>query len=122
MPVFHDEALFSSGADLGKGRHVATRKKIFGHEGFRRGRGRKPLADGMQKEKAVIGQAAPDNPHEIPVIFIAHVFEYAHGNNVVECPAYITIILKFEFSTGSRSFTSCGPLLQASRRFFLHRL
>lgn len=35
----------------------------------------------MQKKKAVIGQAAPGNLHEIPVIFIAHMFQYAHGDD-----------------------------------------
>ena len=47
----------------------------------------------MQKEKAVIGQASPGNLHESPVIFIAHMFEYAHGDNAIELPGYITINL-----------------------------
>jgi hypothetical protein len=41
----------------------------------------------MQKKKAVIGQAAPDNLHEIPVIFVAYMFQDAHSDNAVELPA-----------------------------------
>jgi hypothetical protein len=74
VPVLHHNAFFNGSADLGNGRHVASRKKIFCHEGIHRGRCRKLFADGMQKKKAVIGQAVPDNLPEIPVIFIAHMF------------------------------------------------
>jgi hypothetical protein len=52
----------------------------------------------MQKKKAVIGQASPGNLHEIPVILVAHMFEHPHGDNAIECPAYITIVLELDFN------------------------
>jgi len=104
VPVFHDKTLFNSGADLRNGRHIASRKKIFCHEGIRRCRYRELFADGMQKNKAVIGQAAPGNLHEIPVIFIAHMFEDAHGDNAIGCPAQITIVLELDFDRELRAY------------------